>query len=287
MKSFLRPFQQSRKPKVVQIGFNKTGTTSLAHFFRQNNYKTKGVEASLLIFKNLQADSDPFFGMNADLYQDLENHNLGIYIWRRYRELYDRRPDTYFILTTREVDGWINSRLRHNSGRYAEIEMRRRGIRDVDELVKTWKDDFAAYHYEAQEFFKDKGKLYVHSLDQLDVPGLINFVSDDYDLSRNPNYPWKRVLLADGRYDVAVKQRSKSMEKPDFEIQRFIQHIRHNPELAGQIASIDDDEKIIQLAHSLGFNISTIDLAMKVSGRIKLKARRILRNQIILNNIRI
>jgi hypothetical protein len=55
------------RPKVIQIGFNKTGTTSLARFFKKNGYAVVGGEVAIRVQKNIDKQRKPFKGIDFDL----------------------------------------------------------------------------------------------------------------------------------------------------------------------------------------------------------------------------
>ena len=60
-----------KKPKILQIGFNKTGTSSLATFFKVNGYKVIGPVMAKLVDENLRNGRCAFEGISFDLSQDL------------------------------------------------------------------------------------------------------------------------------------------------------------------------------------------------------------------------
>ena len=73
--------------RVIQIGFNKTGTSSLGKFFAKNGYKTIGSRKADQIWANLQASRPAFDGLHFDLAQDFENHAKGIYISHYFKDI--------------------------------------------------------------------------------------------------------------------------------------------------------------------------------------------------------
>ncbi len=178
------------RPKVVQIGFNKTGTSSLGRFFKQNGYKVGGgVGPAQKILENINASKPPLLDINIDVLQDLEDHKNGLYAAKYYKEIFASHPESYFILTTRCCEGWINSRLRHNKGIYVERALKNHGIDDVELLKYKWREEFHRYHYEVIDYFYLRGRFFIHSLDSMNVERLVDFVSDHYDLTEKADYP--------------------------------------------------------------------------------------------------
>ena len=64
-KNMLNQAKTMSRPKVFQIGFNKTGTTSLARFFKNNGYNVAGGEIAIKAHKNIQKQIDPFFKLDS------------------------------------------------------------------------------------------------------------------------------------------------------------------------------------------------------------------------------
>ena len=174
--------------RVVQIGFNKTGTSSLGKFFAQNGYEIIGSRKADQVWSNLQASKPAFDGLNFDLAQDLENHSKTIYIINYFKNIYEAYPDYLYILTTRSCEKWIKSRLRHHGGRYVRRAMKHTGIDDLDQLCNHWRAEFYQYHLEVTHFFEHKRNFYVHSLETIDVPSLVMFLGNDFEFT-NLIYP--------------------------------------------------------------------------------------------------
>ena len=65
-----------KRSKIIQIGFNKTGTSSLATFFKINGYKVIGPLMAKTVDDNLKNGKKAFDGLTFDLSQDLENHSI-------------------------------------------------------------------------------------------------------------------------------------------------------------------------------------------------------------------
>ena len=176
------------KKRVIQIGFNKTGTSSLGKFFAKNNYRVIGPKRALRVWSNLQASRPAFEGLNFDLAQDLEDHASGIYISNYFKQIYETYPDDYYILTTRSCEKWIQSRLRHHGGRYVRRAMKHTGIVDLDHLCDHWRTEFYHFHLDVTRFFQGKANFYVHSLEVINVPALVQFLSNDFEFD-DLDYP--------------------------------------------------------------------------------------------------
>ena len=194
------------QPKVFQIGFNKTGTTSLARFFKNNGYNVAGGEIAIKAYKNIQKQRDPFFKVDFDLAQDIENHKLGIYIYEYFELIHNYYPDGKFILTTRSCEKWINSRLSHSGGRYVRRALRRLGLCDVDKLCDYWRRDYYHYHAKVIDYFSGCSNFYIHSLECIDVDQLVDFLGPKFNFEQRiyPHSNAKRVKMPIS-YDLSIK----------------------------------------------------------------------------------
>jgi len=195
-----------KRSKIIQIGFNKTGTSSLATFFKINGYKVIGPLMAKTVDDNLKNGKKAFDGLTFDLSQDLENHSSGIYIWKEYKLLHNQYPNEKFILTTRSCEKWVNSRLKHRGGRYARIFMRRHNINGLDELIYEWKKEFYNYHGEVLNFFEGKSNFYINDLDNINTTSLIEFIGPAYEFEKK-DYP--------------IKNSNKSKKEPEFDLKAF------------------------------------------------------------------
>ncbi|MEE1672817.1 sulfotransferase [Agarivorans aestuarii] len=148
--------------KIFQIGFNKCGTGSLHKFFIKNELKSIHYDSGRLaktIFENFENDRDLLFGCDGyDAYSDMElltNEKFISVAESLFKELYNQYPDSVFILNTRDVDSWVNSRLKHNKGTYLS---RYRSLLDVtsDQIIKYWKEEYYKHISNVQAFFENK-----------------------------------------------------------------------------------------------------------------------------------
>ena len=176
------------KKRVIQIGFNKTGTSSLGKFFVKNKYRIIGSKSASHVWSNIQASRPAFEGLDFDLAQDLENHASGIYISNYFKQLHEAYPDDYYILTTRSCEKWIQSRLRHHGGQYVRRAMKHTGIEDLERLCDHWRAEFYQFHLDVTRFFEGKANFYVHSLEAMNVPALVQFLSKDFEFA-DLDYP--------------------------------------------------------------------------------------------------
>ena len=98
--------------KVFGVGLNKTGTRSLASAMRILGFRAlhKGDQATSDLVDQAAFEGVPLLthiGSRFDAYFDVDA------IVRRFAELDAQYPGSRFILTTRKLDGWLESRAKH------------------------------------------------------------------------------------------------------------------------------------------------------------------------------
>ena len=178
------------KPRVIQLGFNKTGTTSLEKLFRSNGYKTAGYKhCASQIQNNIQNKNHPFESMDdVDLFQDMENHQKGIYIYNHFELIYSHCPQDYYVLTTRSCESWLRSRLLHNQGKYAKIALKHKSLDSLEELVHQWRAEFYDYHSKVINFFKGNQNFYILPLEVYNFNAFKSFLARDFTF-KSSSYP--------------------------------------------------------------------------------------------------
>lgn len=100
-----------KRPKIFCIGFNKTGTSSLAKLFKHNGLKTTH-NPRYPYFSNISLGI-LYFRM-ADVFCDGERPDFS-----RLRQWF---PEALFIFNDRSEAEWIRSRLSHAAAHLQEIE---------------------------------------------------------------------------------------------------------------------------------------------------------------------
>lgn len=106
------------KTKFFQIGFNKCGTTSIHHFFHANGVPSIHLDRGRLAIAmdaNLNHNRHILTGYEKYCaYTDMEFLSPHIHIegFKYYKEILQQVPEARFILNVRNVDRWVESRLR-------------------------------------------------------------------------------------------------------------------------------------------------------------------------------
>lgn len=174
--------------KIFQIGFNITGTRSLAYFFRKNNFKDFHWENRKLaeqLFANLDTQrkithfngkfEGPFPSKQGAFYSDMEKvisreerlgHGDIFFKWEAYKlfkELDNYYNNIYFILNLR--NDWIKRKIEKNKekgkeGFYTEKELREFLEKNYNEHIKNvreyfkGRDDFIEFNIQDENIHK-------------------------------------------------------------------------------------------------------------------------------------
>lgn len=197
--------------KLFVIGFNKTGTTSLASFLKDHNFKINNQPKAENLLKNyIKRDFRPIrkFCLSYNAFQDIPFSLPYLYIY-----LDQAFPNSKFILTTRDSsEQWYNSLVKFHAKMFScesiatahelkNANYRYQGfiyqfmkevfnthddcIYEKDLLTKTYEK----HNFDAENYFKNKSNfIKVNLSNNYDFDLLCNF------LQLKPNYksfPWK------------------------------------------------------------------------------------------------
>lgn len=145
--------------KIFGIGLNKTGTTSLHGALQALGFQSLhwgGPEIKKLV-EDAHEQSRP-------LVADLPEYDAFSDIWalsRRFDVLDHQYPGSRFILTTRSLESWIDSRTRHvHRNQIARAEGRYFGgfLRVEPDL---WRQQFVDHHAAVYNYFSGRADLLV------------------------------------------------------------------------------------------------------------------------------
>ena len=174
--------------RIFQIGFNKCGTRSLYRFLQRAGIPSAHFNRGLLAFamkENIEAGRKPLAGKIDDYvaYTDVQQvtRDYAIEGVRYFRELYAYYPNSYFILNTRDKEGWIRSRQAHGAGSYTRRYAKALKLADEGEVIRHWSAEWDRHHAEVQEFFAaNGGRLCVYNI-KTDAPQkIVDFLAPDF-----------------------------------------------------------------------------------------------------------
>lgn len=191
--------------KIFQIGFNRTATTSLWKFFENNGLKSihwneghlvdqmvRNMHLNVPLLSNSYVfhDRKPTAEKLEDIvfFSDM-TRELGQYDAKDfYKQLDHDYPGSKFILNTRDVNSWIESRWALFNGKTARRwALPHYGLKDTPEGVETlnqiWRNMHENHHQDVVKYFSNRPKdLLIYDIN-LDTPEkIVDFLSDHYTL---------------------------------------------------------------------------------------------------------
>lgn len=190
--------------KIFQIGFNKCGTLSFHELFDlYSNLQQKAIHwdygrVALSIRENL-FNNKPLLNNYEQytVFTDMEccyKKNDTCYWLFAYKWFYllDKQyPNSKFILNTRNVENWIQSRINHYCGMmlinnevsrlkpvesYINNQQKYYGTESLEELIQLWKDDWYEHHLDVISYFKNRPQdLLVYHIEKDPFSKIVDF----------------------------------------------------------------------------------------------------------------
>lgn len=176
--------------QYFQIGFNKCGTTSIARFFQRIGMDAihwDGGRLARRMRDNLTHGKYILSGYeDYRAYCDMESLVPGEFIegYKYFDEIANQVPDPMFILNTRDPGRWINSRLSHMGGEYAELQRRALGLPKLSNLVEYWHEDRVRHHDRVKRLVSSD-RLLVFDVERDSPSKLCDFVGVPHAASRH------------------------------------------------------------------------------------------------------
>lgn len=160
------------KRHLFLIGFNKCGTTSFHDYFKANSISSihwRANTLALTLESNIKSNrkaldtidrwtaytdmicipGSPWGRSNSDHAKLIEGGNY-------FRELYRDYPNSLFILNTRDPFHWIQSRLKHDGGQFADAylaALKTEGIKNKKQLKQHWLRMWYKHHSDVLNYF--------------------------------------------------------------------------------------------------------------------------------------
>lgn len=160
--------------KIFNIGFHKTGTTSLTQFMRELNLRTLHSTAYSMERLNLgsQLDAGEDDGIPADLDALIDRSLLHQLVseydffsdnpWPLlFRQLDTSWPGSKFILTRRNTDCWINSLLKYSDAQRTRMRKMIYGYGNPENHIKRYRQIYLRHNRDVISYFGNKDNLLV------------------------------------------------------------------------------------------------------------------------------
>ncbi|MEI6337228.1 MAG: hypothetical protein WCQ57_01435 [Verrucomicrobiota bacterium] len=151
-------------PYVFIIGFNKTATTALHHFFQANGFPSIHWDDNRLaatMLTNCLSDRPILSGYDEKyrVFSDMISQTFRLRFEANsfFRILDTDYPGSYFIFNNRPTEAWLVSRWKKPCQRYnttnVELEMRILNTNDPKKILEKWKHEKEAFEREVREYF--------------------------------------------------------------------------------------------------------------------------------------
>lgn len=188
---------------VVHLGFDSCGGEALARLFRTNDLTAlvweKGVLAREIVYRDATDRRAPSDWQRAHLLAELHHHDTSrapAFGFERFEWLDRHLPGATFVLTLRDVEGWVADRLGATTlGRSARETARRLGCAPAD-LPEIWMADWDRHVARVRTHFAERANYLEIDLEGLDWHGLRDRLERGgvAGLDRLPPRPAERVL---------------------------------------------------------------------------------------------
>lgn len=224
------------KMKVFQIGFNKAGTASIYHYFKNDGFDALHWEGGRLS-KTLKANFEQGLPLltgyeNHQVFTDMEHREddqTAFYSAEQYYQQLDQQyPDSLFILNYRDVEKWINSRKNHPG--YLQKTVASTGM-TAAEVIEDWKRNYYRHIESVKAYFKDKPNLIVIDLDKDDSQKLYRELSArGIEMSQKElphTHKTKPTSSAKKKHIDAVRDAALFFEKDSLEISYMLMKVAH------------------------------------------------------------
>ena len=196
-----KTLKSNKNIKIFIIGFNKCGTRTLHYFFKDNNLKSihwdnknlvdvfennikngnKLLENGKTINKRVNSNCNY---SEATVFSDMTKNIINKDAKDYYKQLDNDYPNSKFILNTRNVDKWIQSRIKHNKGKLLNEQMKFHNC-DRKQLKSIWKKMYKKHIKDVKDYFKDrKSDLCIFDIENDIIDIVINFLKNDFILDK-------------------------------------------------------------------------------------------------------
>ncbi|WP_299322646.1 sulfotransferase [Parasphingopyxis sp.] len=179
--------------KIFNLSLNKCATGTFHRFLEGNGIKSchnggkkKAANLAIHISNNFFSGLDPL--RNIDQFKgycDINYLDSSTFYEAAslFEYIHDHYPDSYYLLVTRDVDKWINSRFVHGNGSFARRYKEALSIDTDDELASIWKNSYLAHSRKVIEYFSaaENSRFLHYELESAQPEIISEFLSPDFD----------------------------------------------------------------------------------------------------------
>lgn len=201
----------TEKRFIFVIGFNRCGLTSLHMMLRaggirciQNQANDSDAVLGTTIAANLSAGRPLMAGLQrytAFLDMGLVTPEVVFEGCKLFWQMHAEYPGSYFILNTRPLENWVDSRAMHMDGVYAECYADAFGYDEI-KIQQVWRKQYLAHLSDVREHFAgDTEKFLEFNIEQDDPQKIADLLSPDFKVNPGDWGHWNatdfEALVAD------------------------------------------------------------------------------------------
>ncbi|MFZ6004067.1 MAG: sulfotransferase [Actinomycetota bacterium] len=142
------------RPLVFGIGLNKTGTISLHEALETLGYRSLhwGGPASRVAVERALREGAPLLTYLGDYnaFSDIQRLSVSFDL------LDEQYPGSRFVLTTRSLEGWLDSRRRHVERNRLRIETGEYDGTFLEVDLEAWTSLYREHHERVRAYFRDR-----------------------------------------------------------------------------------------------------------------------------------
>ncbi|WP_133468413.1 sulfotransferase [Paraglaciecola marina] len=158
---------------IFDIGFNKCGTRTVNAMMKKAGYVAKhwrGGELALDVKYAYENNDIPLKQFpKTDFFSDMVSEKPGSFFeaYKCFKFLAESYPNSLFIITERNVDAWIKSRINHGNGHSVNCYKKQFGFSTLDEVEKFWREDWESHRANVDAYFSNEERK--HRLLKLNI----------------------------------------------------------------------------------------------------------------------
>lgn len=170
--------------KIFDIGFNKCGTRTFHHMMIKAGYSCKHWDEGRIAldiknaFDKKKLPLTQYEGIEC--FSDMANEIPGSFVlgYKYFQFLVESFPNSLFILTNRNVDDWITSRMNHGS--LKKRYLKEFNLESFEDVERFWREDWANHRKNIRDYFESNkiaNRLFHLNIENPDLDGLSKFLN--------------------------------------------------------------------------------------------------------------
>lgn len=150
-------------PYIFIIGFNKTATRALHHFFTSHGFPgvhwdqgklALAMHQNLIDGKRIFAGYDHLYKVFSDMFFASDTTHIEANAY--FRNMDRDYPGSFFIFNNRDTEKWLTSRINHSVGEAPSLKARSFAFyktRDESRLKEIWRGQKQRFEQDVRDYF--------------------------------------------------------------------------------------------------------------------------------------